>query len=131
MAGGLARGTSLLIPNTGPAHARDRDHLFFVLTNRCSNGNCLLVPLCSLTPKCDQTCLLDVGDHAFIARPSFVFYAKMQIYSGSHLLDQMTAGLAEDRGLIPDKVFERICAGVSTSPFSRPVYQRYYLANSV
>lgn len=130
MAYHIERRKTLFVPHTGPTHDRERGHLFVVLTGRCDAGNHLLIPVCSAYDKCDTTCLLQVGDHDFLDRESFAFYAKMRIHHGDNTNAKIEAGAIQERGYLAEPIFEGICAGVEASPFSPPIFKKYYRANA-
>jgi hypothetical protein len=122
----LVRSATIHIPNTGSARDRTKGHLFVVLTNTCSNGQNLLVPVCTDRGKADRTCLLGVGDHPFLTDPSFVMYAHLDLYDAPLLQDRIKSGVFGDEGLLDERIFARVCMGVTQSIHSAPVFKRYY-----
>jgi len=65
----------------------------------------------------DNSCILEVGDHRFITRPSFILYRKA-VFSNLELLSR---GI-EKRVLVPDipvteELLRRILHGAAKSPF--------------
>lgn len=121
------RQTTLHIPNTGP---RNQGHLFVILTNSCKNKQHLLVPICSVRPGCDRTCLLGKGDHKFIRHLSYVDYSNAGLFDTKILIKRVQDGTFSYEGLMPDKVFALICLGVLNSRHMTPRLRRYYEENS-
>jgi hypothetical protein len=117
---------ALHIPGTGPKDDPTRGHLFIVLTNKSNKGDHLLVPVCSIRDKHDKTCLLGKGDHKFITRPSFIMYARADLFETKSLIKQVTDGVIGYEGLLNEKIFARVCNGVGNSPFTTPAIENYY-----
>ena len=120
----VLRGRTLHIPETG-----DTGHLFVVLTNKCQRGMVLLAPICTQRTKHDRTCLLGVGDHDFIKQPSYIMYAKMQLFIADELEKKIAIGFISTRNRFSDNVLALICEGVRQSGFSAPKFQNYYSAH--
>lgn len=121
-----ARRMTLWIPGTGPAHDPERGHLFIILTDSCSAGMNLLVPVCSAGSKPDTTCLLGAGDHPFLKRKSFVAYHLLKTYLTVSLVEQEKRKLIRPMGLLEAKLFAIVCNGVEASRYSAPKYKRYF-----
>lgn len=126
----FTRGATLHILNTGPSHEPQRGHLHVILTNKCGDGHFLLVPVCSQHEKCDRTCLLGVGDHPFIVKPTFVYYSHADIYPEANLVKRLTEGDITFREQFDPKVFALICNGLTESRMTPPKFKKYYLANT-
>ena len=114
-----------MIPGTGPADAPERSHLFVILTDPCGEGKNLLVPVCSRRSRDDTTCLLGVNDHPFLKWPSYVLYARLVWYEAAVLSAKVLKKDIQYRGLMDQKVFALIHAGVLQSPFSSPKFKKY------
>jgi|1185.fasta_scaffold1004637_1 hypothetical protein len=121
----VKRGSSLWIPS-GPPNDPNRGHLFIVLTDPSTNNNILAVPVNSLTKRSDPTCKLGKGDHPRIHHASFAAYYHTQIYSVSVLEDQVGKKIIHDTGIVDEKVFAQICAGVEDSRECIPAHKAYY-----
>jgi hypothetical protein len=122
----LLRRATLHIPGTGPQQEEEKGHLFIVLTDACAEGDHLLVPVCSEHKRSDRTCLLGVGDHPFIKKPSYVAYALAKRYSGSSLIQRVTEGDVTYRRLLDEKVFARVCAGLMESRLTPMAMKTYF-----
>lgn len=120
------RRATLTIPGTGPPHDRDRSHLFVILTDPCSKGFCLLVPICSAREKYDATCLLKKGDHSFVADKSFVDYSLMNTFVAKVLEDQVAKAILRPYEMLDEKIFARVCDGIGKSRRSAPIYKNYF-----
>lgn len=127
MSGAIVRRATILIPGTGGRDNPDGAHLHVVLTDTCKSGYNLLVPICSIKPgrQHDRTCLLGVGDHDFLDRPSYVAYYRMLPYGISAIQRHLDAKFFKLRGSIGERVFALICDGVQKSQESAPRYQKY------
>jgi hypothetical protein len=121
----VKRRSSLWIPS-GPPNDPNRGHLFIVLTDPCPDDKILAVPVNSLTKRSDTTCKLGKGDHARIHHESFAAYYRAQTYSVSVLEDQVSKKIIHDEGIVDEKVFARICAGVENSRECIPAHKAYY-----
>lgn len=75
---------------------------------------------------CDDTCLLNVGDHPFVRHKSFVFYAQARIYKASGIQDGFKMGLLEPQADLADEVFKRVAAGITASQDSPQNIVRYF-----
>jgi hypothetical protein len=124
----LATGQVLHIPQTGPAHDRERGHYFVVLTTAKDNDACLLVPVCTAHDRCDRTCVLQPGDHDCVTRESFIMYSNMRLFSAAHIASQIEKNAIElHAATVTQALFSLICAGVEASKFAAPVYKKFYL----
>jgi len=122
----VVRRATLWIPGTGPVHDRGRAHLFVVLTEPEQNGSVLVVPICSADKKCDQTCIVGIGDHHCLTHKSYVAYHKLGIYSARVLEAQILNKVFSYQGLLDVKVFAFVCDGVSNSREAAPKFKNYY-----
>lgn len=108
---------TILIPS-GPDHDPDRLHLFILLTNpKTADKQNLIVSISSYTGNhCDSTCLLDIGDHSFIKKRSFVDYARARIVEADKLCSGVRKGILKSMGPISPEVFDKITEGLLRSP---------------
>ena len=126
----IVRRSVILIPGTGGRDNPDGAHLHVVLTDTCSSGCNLLVPICSVPSqkkrRHDRTCLVGIGDHEFLKHPSYVAYYRMRHYSETVLLKHIHDKYFEMRDPLDERVFALVCAGIGRSDESAPRYQRYF-----
>lgn len=112
---------TLLFPSPG---ARDPNgkHLFIVLTDPCGPANqVLMVGVATLRDKgCDMTCVLKPGDHEFIKVESYVAYSFCRIECADKLVTGVKNGVFVDKGLLDEKIFDRVLTGVRKSHSAKP-----------
>ena len=100
-------------------------HLYIICTDECKLGACLLVNITSARDGCDQTCILDVGDHPFIKHPSCIFYAKAIIRKCDQIKGALAAGAIEAAEDVAEDVLDRILAGFTISEDTPPQIIKY------
>lgn len=105
----LKKGT-LLAPS-GPT-----SHLFIICNDTCRLGANLLVNISSFYDGCDDTCVLNVGDHDFVTHASYVFYAEATIMKAAGIKNGFDRGVLTPRDPLIDPVFERVIEGINKSP---------------
>jgi len=110
-----SKGT-ILIP------ANSASHLHFVCNDPVFYPNkgkecVLLVNISSIKQGIshDTSCLLDVGDHPFIKKPSFIYYRMAEIYTVAGIQLQVAEGNYSVREDCCDAVFEKILNGFNLS----------------
>jgi hypothetical protein len=109
----IAAGTTILIP-TGA-----KSHLFVAVYDPQSVSGVqkvLLVPFGTVIPKCDQACLVDIGEHPFIDRPSFMNYHHSRNELLSHVIQCLTTGgYQQGYPAVSNGLLVRIQAGYSAT----------------
>lgn len=113
--GVLHAGATILLPGT---HQNpDNYHICVVLSDpeNAEGRQVLYVPIITARRKCDETCILEVGDHPFIKHTSCVHYAMMNQRSEFHLLK-----VGKLREPLQSDVLSRVLDGVMRSPRSAP-----------
>ena len=117
----VVRRATLLFPSPS---ARDKDgkHLFTVLTDPCGPANqVLMVGIATLRDKgCDMTCVLKRGDHEFIKVESYVAYSFCRVEWADKLAAGVQKGTFVDKGLLDEKIFDRVLAGLRKSRSTKP-----------
>jgi hypothetical protein len=119
---------TILIPS-GTNSAPDKKHLFIVMTPPTGPLNEVLlfsVSTYTKSNKQDSACLLDVGDHPFITRPSYIYYRTARIERLSHLSDALDTGYFTRKEPISEDVFHRIVDGMYRSKAIRPLPIDFY-----
>lgn len=121
----------MLVPS-GPGIDPNRKHLFILLTDPIDDGTgvkvVLMVPVSSLktgVPN-DQTCILYPGDHPFIKRESFVYYARARLEMADKLLRGIKEGKLVALDPIDSGIFARICQGLEQSRFTPAKLLSFY-----
>jgi hypothetical protein len=123
----FTRKGTILIP------ANAASHLHFVCSHPVLYPNkakecVLLVNISSVKNNIpiDGTCLLNIGDHPFITKPSFVYYKKAEIFSVTGINQQIAEGNYMVQEDCDDEVFSRILNGFAVSDdVKRNVFKFY------
>jgi hypothetical protein len=119
------RGT-ILIPS-GPSHDPDRLHLFIVCSDPCENAMVAVVPLATYTNDlCDQTCLVDAHEHAFVRHKSYVLYRNARTIGCDEVSRGIKAGTLKAHDDMNAQTFLKIRNGMCRSP-STPRKIKTYL----
>ena len=120
---------TILIPS-GPASDPERYHLFIVINDpvpHSGEGEVLLVSVSTVKTQSyyDQTCLLSAGSHEFIKRDSFVDYGKARIETVQKLMDGVSQGKLIPKQPMDDEPFQRVCAGLFSSPHTKKKIRQF------
>lgn len=124
-----AKRATVLIPS-GPAHDPNRFHLFILLTDPVTEEKLVLIVSISSVKQGiwhDNTCILEIGDHKFITRQSWVDYRSTRIEPASKLNKGVHEGFFVPQGTIDTQVFQRICQGLFHSSHCKPKTRDFYL----
>lgn len=120
-------GDTFLIEIPNPANM----HLFVVITDvEQSTGGVLLVNFDKVDEGnrrfFDRTVCLNVGEHPFITRPSFVNYGRADIYNIADIQRWAENGTAKRRERCSKSLLEKIQSGVMKSPRTRFYVQEFF-----
>lgn len=85
-----------------------------------------MVNISSFYEGCDDTCLLDQGDHPFVQKLSYVFYAEAKVCRSRGIQNGIDQGLIEPRPDLVDEIFERVLAGITVSQDTPQHVVRYF-----
>jgi len=123
-------GACLLMPS-GPADDPGRNHLFVVLTPPHSSDDVLSVLTVSLSTwhddrPCDDSCVLDVGDHPFVRHRSFIRYNRARISPAQVLIDGVQKGDFRGKQSLDVDALQRVIDGLNRSPDVTPRVARFY-----
>jgi hypothetical protein len=109
-----AKGETYLVPS-GPDL-----HLFVVVTDEDANGMHILINITSIDPEIiyDETCKIDIGDHPFVTKASYVAY-EYAIERHKNFVDRQ-AKLHVYRANKPASaaLVTKICDGIKKSKFT-------------
>jgi hypothetical protein len=127
------RRATLLYPS-GPAHDPNRLHLYVLLTDPIADplNSCkvcsLLVGISSIYPDAyhDPTCILRLGDHPFLVRDSFVFYADAMVKETDKIVRGVEQGAFIARSLMESSIVNIISNGILLSNHTSPKVKRFY-----
>jgi hypothetical protein len=130
---GPNKRATLLIPS-GPDHDLNRKHLFILLTNSIPDADTgadkvLLVSVSSVPTNgsyYDDTCVIKAGQHDFIVRDSFVFYAKARIEETNTLMRGIANRTFIAKPLLDLSVMDQVCQGLYYSKHVTPIIQNFY-----
>ncbi len=111
---------------SGPRHNPNIMHLQIVCNDTCALGLNLLVPVSSFYDGCDNTCILDVGDHENIAHLSYAFYAKAQIFKATQIERGLEINFLIPRPNLVEAVLQRIEQGICLSPDTPLNVKKYH-----
>lgn len=84
------------------------------------------MPICSAEKKFDRTCIVGAGDHRFLKHKSYVAYDKLNTYSAAVLEAQVQKRIVRYHGMLDERVFALVCAGVANSADAAPKFKKYY-----
>lgn len=102
---------------TDSARSRNR-HLYVVLSDPGQDSeNVLIVNVTTYGPGKDDSCILNVGDHPFLAHKSCVRYLSARIASAAKIELALAEGLLEERQPVSCDVLARMRRGAARSPY--------------
>ncbi|PKH01814.1 hypothetical protein CXF72_14740 [Psychromonas sp. MB-3u-54] len=121
------RQGTILIPSYS------KHHLHFVCSDPEFYPNkgkecVLLVNISSIKPDTpyDNTCVLEMNDHPFIVKPSFVYYKMAELYSVAGIQQQVLEGNYSVKEDCNDLVFNRILNGFTVSEDVKRKVLKFY-----
>jgi hypothetical protein len=121
----IVKGSTLLVPS-GPAHDPDRLHLHITLTDSLQDASdgkskVVLASVCSVPAEgpFDATCIIVSGEHAFISRKSYVYYAFATVYSIEALAKRCAEGTCQRQDPVTESLLARILKGSLDSPHTK------------
>ncbi len=122
-----ARKGTVLIPS-GPT-----DHLHFVCCDpvfypKQAKECVLLVNISTIKPDIDydRTCIVQVGDHPFVTRASYIYYRKADIFGSNSLSRNVADGTFQAHQPCSDELFSRILNGFDISEDVRGKVKNFY-----
>lgn len=120
------KGT-LLIPS-GVKNGQEAKHMFGILTDKCSEGQHLLVSVTTLVPNApyDPSCVMSAGEHRFITHDSYALYRMAQIQHAERLSKMVDGWLYSEHDPLSDALLAKMINGVQASRFV-PRYVKTYL----
>ncbi|OLE54423.1 MAG: hypothetical protein AUG51_08475 [Acidobacteria bacterium 13_1_20CM_3_53_8] len=101
-------------------------HLYVILTEPAGDPPTVAIANITSTNIADKTVVLEVGDHPFIKKTSYINYSEATVIT----VEQLRAIMEEDVGVrykddASPELLKRIRDGVQASPFTTPKFQRY------
>jgi len=118
-------GTTFLM-TSGPAHDPNKMHLHIICTDPCINNCQLIVSVATYRDPYDATCILNVGDHPFICRKSYVVYGAIKIENCSTIDNGLRRKIFRLKQSMRTDVLQRVCDGILLSPHTKPKHKDYF-----
>ncbi|WP_432284133.1 hypothetical protein SLT36_20295 [Aminobacter sp. BA135] len=124
----VAKKAALLMPS-GPLE--DGQHLYVIMTNPCDQGKSLLVSISSIKDGRfhDPACIIEVGEHPFVTKRSFVEYRLSRIIRCDHIAKCVAGWVFTPKAGVSDELFAKIEAGIEASDFTPKLVTTYHQAN--
>lgn len=108
-------------------------HLFAVMNDPCKDGLCLTLMISSIKDgkAHDATCVLNVGDHPFVKKPSSVVYRLATTARAIHIGSMVDKKVYVHREDWDPAVFNRIAQGIYQSDNTSLGMVKYAAANNI
>ena len=101
----------------GGGELHGEDHLWLVINNPSAHaGLALLVNVSTLRPNAETTCIVQAGEHPFIAHDSYVRYGSARCAKVSDLAEAVKKGLLKPHQTASQHFLEKVRAGAKASP---------------
>jgi hypothetical protein len=102
------------------------DHLFIVLAvEESSPRQALFVNVTSKQTGCDETCLLNIGDHPFITHASVINYGDAVLADADKLEQAIRQNTFRAHKAVSESLLKKIQNGARTSDAFPPKYLDY------
>lgn len=121
---------TLLVP-TPLAHRQGLNHLMLVITDPVNipPPSVIVAPLNSHFDGCDESCILETGDHSFIVRKSFVNFKESRIREVSKIVSGVEKKVFSPHDDISEIVHKKVCEGFECSnamdTLVKGIYKRF------
>jgi hypothetical protein len=115
----LVAGAVIRLPGTGSTKDGRRTHAFIVI-GETNNGDFLVVPICSLHPKCDQTCKIQPREFPILSHESYAAFYQAKLIPKQGTINRINCGEVPQSGNISLELFERIKTGLASSTETEP-----------
>lgn len=120
------RGDTLLI-QSGPADDPERKHLHGIVTDRCGEELHMVVCVESVGEAwSDQSCLIQIGEHPFINKLSWVNYSRSKCWKASRLTAFVDGWVFRQKEELSPELLGKICAGVLKSNHTPRGLKKYF-----
>lgn len=99
--------------------APQRDgHLWVVISEPTVQSRVAIVNFTTRRPPCDDSCVVQPGEHSFIVRESILLYARARLQDLDALVSHLTAGFYVPREPVSKPLLRRIQEGAFVSEFT-------------
>ena len=112
-----------------PSSREPQPHLWVLLVNPQPDDRVLIVSITTLRRNCDQTVILQPGDHPFVRHASSVFYGDSRIIDASRLEAEIAAGSAPQEKLRA-QLLDELRIGLTCSMYTSKKVIEFYRARS-
>lgn len=117
-----------MIGGTGSVSRPQTRHLHFCLRDPDEANKVLLLPLGTIRPHCDRTCVVVHGDHSFVRQDSIALYGRVRLWDYGPLRAAIRRSEFDKLEPASEELFTRLCAGLRSSPLC-PGWARSYFGN--
>lgn len=108
------------------AKGSESSHLYVVLTEPAGNPPRVAIANMTSTYVADKTVILEIGDHPFITKTSYINYSEATVVPVEQLQNIVEEDpAARHRRDCSPELLKRIRDGVNTSEFVTPKFQKY------
>jgi hypothetical protein len=111
----LTIGDTVMLPKPG----HEKEHLWALITAPDpETGDAVMVNLTTQRPHSDTTTIIQPGEHAFVDRPTVVFYADARIVNVNTLEEGLRHGVGRQYAALSAKLIQRIQGDLFVSRFT-------------
>jgi hypothetical protein len=123
----LSEGSAVLYPGTGPRADSGRAHICVVVDIDRTNGDVMLIPICSYFEACDKTCVIGPTDGwNQIKKKSYAAYFFIKRVGSRAITSRLHAGEITHLGKIPDNIYQNIRSGILVSRETEQKYIKFF-----
>jgi hypothetical protein len=110
----LVPGSVIRIPGTGSGQNRKKPHDCIVV-GETSDGDIILVPICSTHSKCDRTCVITPRDTTIVEHESYAAYYEAKLKPKQSTIRQISTGELQRADSISPALLRRVIDGLKSS----------------
>jgi hypothetical protein len=115
----LVAGAVIRLPGTGSTNDGRRAHDFIVI-GETNSGDFLVVPICSLHPKCDQTCTIQPNELSILQHESYAAFYQAKLIPKQGTINRINSNEVSQSGSVSSSLLARVKAGVVSSTETEP-----------
>lgn len=106
----------------------ERPHLWIILSDPNSDGRILLVNCTSKAPPTDTTVILAPGDHEFIDKPSWIFYALAETPLVTNFEAEIKLGRYKKKQDLSCELLKKLQVGAFASEHTKEKHKEFLRA---